>query len=544
LLSHFTLLSPSSHCSNVSIASSLQLPETHFSLDYIRPDLLALRVVSRSLILWNDIEPTSEWIDFQIPSIVKNSLNLMKRAATRAMAMSDVEQMDDDRTNAERDDEVKKEITDFDPQAVRQANAFIITGACFSLGLKYAGSANRAAASAIIERALWFLELRDNKDTVTLTQRPDNSTLITCLCTAAISLAMVMAGTGDLDSFRLFRALRWKCDDGTLYGTHMAFGAAVGLLFLGGGKCTLGSRSEDVAMLIAAFYPHFPVLSSDNQYHLQALRHLYVLAVHERILEAVDVDSNEKVCIPIELSLANSHEPLQASTPFLVANDSEFVELRSKSDRYYPIIINAADWNTRGNLTTLFVKQKAGHLSYLQDPNGLRSLSMQTGIANRESFLKSINLFSNDAMLTSFAKYFCFSSFDDDEPFERFCSDITHECMKEEKSEILPMYLKIVRLIESKGAKRISVENVWDAKLLRTYTETRERIVEKSAASLNLVNRESTALLCERIDDSFDISESTMLSLAHGHAEKWWDNDPSLGAFLVWSEVPIKCCMV
>ena len=532
-------------CSNLSIASSLQLPETHFSLDYIRPDLLALRVISRSLILWNDVEPTSEWIDFQIPSIVKNSLNLMKHAATRAMAMalSDVEQMDAQPTNTEGDDKANKEITDFDPQAVRQANAFIIAGACFSLGLKYAGSANRAAASAIIHRALWFLELRDNKDTVTLTQRPDNSTLITCLCTAAISLAMVMAGTGDLDSFRLLRALRWKCDDGTLYGTHMAFGAAIGLLFLGGGKCTLGSRPEDVAMLITAFYPHFPILSSDNQYHLQALRHLYVLAVHERILEAVDVDSHEKVCIPIELSLANSNEPVQASTPFLVANDSEFVELRSKSDRYYPIVVNATDWNTRGNLTTLFVKRKAGHLSYLQDPNGLRSLSMQTGSADRESFMKSIKLFSDDAMLTSFAKYFCFSSFDDDKVFERFCSDIAYECMKEEKSEILPIYLKMFRIIESKGPRKVSVENVCDAKLLRTYAETRERLDDESVASLNLVNQESIALLCERIDDSFHISESILLSLAHEHAEKWWDNDQSLGAFLVWSEVPIRCCM-
>jgi hypothetical protein len=30
---------------------------------------------------------------------------------------------------------------------------------------------------------------------------------------------MVMAGTGELDAFRLIRALRWRCDDGTLYGT-------------------------------------------------------------------------------------------------------------------------------------------------------------------------------------------------------------------------------------------------------------------------------------------------------------------------------------
>jgi len=448
--------------------------------------------------------------------------------------------MYEEQTPAEGDKNLQKEITDFDPHAVRQANTFIIAGACFSLGLKYAGSANRAAASAIIERTLWFLELRDNKDTVTLTQRPDNSTLITCLCTAAIALAMVMAGTGDLDSFRLFRALRWKCDDATLYGTHMAFGAAVGLLFLGGGKCTLGNRPDDVAMLITAFYPHFPILSSDNQYHLQALRHLYVLAVHERILEAVDVDSNEKVCIPIELSLANSNEVVQASTPFLVANDSKFLELRSKSDRYYSVVINATHWNTRGNLTKLYVKRRAGHLSYLQDPNGLRSLSMQTGSGDSETFLKSIKLFSDDTMLASFAKHFCFSSFDDDKLFERFCSDIAHECMKEEKSEIIPLYVKLFRMVESNSPNMASVENVWDAKLLRTYAETRARLGDTHGSSLNLVNSEFIALLCERTDDSFHVSESTLLSLTRGFAEKWWDNDPSLGAFLVWSEVPIR----
>lgn len=319
----------------------------------------------------------------------------------------------------------------------------------------------------------------------------------------------------------------------------MAFGAATGLLFLGGGKCTLGSSAEDVAMLIAAFYPHYPILSSDNQYHLQALRHLYVLAVHERILEAVDIDSNEKVCIPIELSLANSPEPLQASTPFLVANNSDFVELRSKSDRYYPIVINTSNWDTKGNMSTLFVKRKAGHLSYLQDPNGLRSLSMQTGSADRESFLKSIKLFSDDPTLSSFAKYFCFSSFDDDALFERFCKDIAYECMKEEKSDILPIYLKIFRLIESKGQKKTSIEDVWDSKLLSTYVETRERLGGKTS---HLVNKETIFLLCESIEESFTISETMLSSLAHRQAENWWTDQPALGTFMVWNAIPIKCC--
>ncbi|KAL7555258.1 hypothetical protein ACHAWF_018933, partial [Thalassiosira exigua] len=542
---------------NISVASGLRLPQTHFSLDYVRPDLLALRVISRSLILWNDVEPTSEWIDAQIPSIVKNSVRWMKDAAKKAMAVGSMSEetdvhnmMVEEQSDAEIEagERAKQEdIADFDPEAVRQANAHIVAGACFSLGLKYAGSANRVAASTIVERALWFLELRDNRDVATLVQRPDDSTLITCLCATALSLAMVMAGTGDLDAFRLFRALRWKCDESTIYGAHLAFGAATGLLFLGGGRCTLGSEPEDVAMLIAAFFPHFPILSSDNQYHLQALRHLYVLAVHERILEAVDVDSNEKVCIPIELSLADSDEPLRTSTPFLVTNDSKFVELCLNSDRYYPIVINASEWKTGGTLSTLFVKRRAGHLGYLEDPNGLRSISMQTGTSGHQSFLKSVKLFSkDDALLISFTKYFCFSSFEDDNLFERFCSDIAYECMKEEKSEILPIYLKMFRLIELKDGKKVSIDDVWDAKLLRTYAETRKLLGDRSVKMFDLVNRQSIHLLCQTIDDGFNVhvSEQMVSSFICQPNRKWWEIDSSLGPFLVWNEVPLKYCGV
>lgn len=512
--------------SNVSVAASLQLPDTHFLLDYIRPDLLGMRVISRSLILWHDIEPTSDWIDAQLPIIVKQSISLMKDTAVNIMKMNIADTHD--KVETHRGNSTKK-ITDFDTHAIRQANAYIIAGACFALGLKYAGSANRFAATAIIERTLWFLELRDNKDVVTLTQRPDNSTLITCLCTTAISLAMVMAGTGDLDSFRLFRSLRWKCDDDTLYGAHMLFGAAIGLLFLGGGKCTLGSNPEDVAMLIASFYPHLPVSSSDNQYHLQALRHLYVLASHKRILEACDVDSNEKVCIPIELRVSNSDANTLASTPFLVANGTSFTQLSSKSERYNPIYVNMSDWNDRGDLPTLFVKRKSGHLSYLQDANGLLSLSLQQG-GSSDSLMKSVKLFSDAAILTAFAKYFCVSSFDNDRSFESFCSDIAYECMKEGKTDdALVMILSVFRLIDSFGPqKRFNIENIWDAKLITTFS---------TISTSSLINREQLSLLCERADDAF---RDCLPSLVKAHVEQWWERyDRHFGAVLVWTGVPL-----
>lgn len=511
--------------SNESVASTLQLPDTHFLLDYIRPDLLLLRVVSRSLILWNDVCPTSDWIDSQIPTVVRRGMNSMIRSAKKSLDAV-VDEGGDDNDPA-----------DFDFQAVRQANAFIVSGACFALGLRYAGTANRDAAAAIIKRALWLMELRDNKDAVSLIQQPDRSTLLTCLCTTAISLAMVMAGTGDLDSFRLFRSLRWQCDENTIYGTHASFGMAIGLLFLGGGKCTLGNSPRDVAMLIAAFYPHMPVNSSDNQYHLQALRHLYVLAVKERILEAIDVDSHEKVCVPIELTLPNSMT-VQASTPFLIANNCEFSELRLKTDRYYDVTIDTSDWKD-GRIGTLFVKRKAGHMSYLQDPNGLRSLSIQAASTEQETFHKTIKMFSHDASLVTFSKYFCSSVLLEDPSSDRFCSDeIAAAALVKEKADLIALLLRSFRLADHKGGKSINSGAVWDAKLLGTYWSFKRHLgTDMSNWDVNLIPEDYLSIINVCIEESvcFGISLDSDTVM-----DDWWRANPSLGLYFLWNDVPLR----
>ena len=63
--------------------------------------------------------------------------------------------------------------------------------------------------------------------------------------------------------------------------------------------------------------------------------------------------------------------------------------------------------------------------------------------------------------------------------------------------------------------------------------KTRERLGGESVSLLNLVNQESIALLCERIDDSFHISE-LLLSLVHEHTVKWWDHDLSFPRVFPW----------
>ena len=108
------------------------------------------------------------------------------------------------------------------------------------------------------------------------------------ICIMVMSLSLVMAGTGDLDVIRLVRFLRSRVGPArhstVTYGSHMALHMSLGLLFLGGGRYTLNTRPESVAAMVAAFFPKFPTHSNDNRYHLQALRHLYVLAAEPRLL--------------------------------------------------------------------------------------------------------------------------------------------------------------------------------------------------------------------------------------------------------------------
>lgn len=74
----------------------------------------------------------------------------------------------------------------------------------------------------------YLLRLRENKSTALFAiQRQDRVTLENCLSVMALSLAAVMAGTGDVDCLRVFRELRWRVDD-TSSGAHMSFAMAIG----------------------------------------------------------------------------------------------------------------------------------------------------------------------------------------------------------------------------------------------------------------------------------------------------------------------------
>lgn len=94
------------------------------------------------------------------------------------------------------------------------------------------------------------------------------TTIENSLMVILLSIALVFAGSGDLEILRIIRYLRSRI--GTqhphvTYGSHMAIHMALGFLFLGAGRFTLSKTPEAVAALVCALFPKFPTHSNDNR---------------------------------------------------------------------------------------------------------------------------------------------------------------------------------------------------------------------------------------------------------------------------------------
>jgi anaphase-promoting complex subunit 1 len=61
-----------------SVASVFELPRTAFGLDFVRPFFILLRVLARSLIMWDGIEPTMEWVHAQLPAVLGGGKDVLQ----------------------------------------------------------------------------------------------------------------------------------------------------------------------------------------------------------------------------------------------------------------------------------------------------------------------------------------------------------------------------------------------------------------------------------------------------------------------------------
>lgn len=237
----------------------MAVPETIFLLDFVRPDFLMMRTLARGLILWESVEPSLEWVESHVPP------SMLAHCLVRPP------------------DVPVAGLQHLDYETLNQAYCNIVSGAAFVLALRFAGTWNRAAVTALEVLTKKFIAV-SKRSIADLTGK---AVIEQTICVLVLAQGIVMAGSGDLGVLRTCRYLRSRVHNTTIitYGSHMAVHMAVGLLFLGGGRLGLhNSTPTALAAMIAAFFPKFPTHSNDNRYHLQALRHLYVLATEPRLV--------------------------------------------------------------------------------------------------------------------------------------------------------------------------------------------------------------------------------------------------------------------
>lgn len=140
----------------------------------------------------------------------------------------------------------------------------------------------------------------------------DKNTVETCLCVSAFAMSMIMAGTGDIECFRTLRVLRKRFEHDMHYGYNMAINMSLGFLFLGSGAFTFSRSDLAIASLLCSLYPIFPSSPNDNRFHLQALRHFYVLAIESRLLQARDIDTGEFLNIQMNVEVIEETEDISS----------------------------------------------------------------------------------------------------------------------------------------------------------------------------------------------------------------------------------------
>ncbi|BFZ60471.1 Anaphase-promoting complex subunit 1 [Saitoella coloradoensis] len=298
--------------SDANVAAKVDVPDTQSLLDSTRPDFLLLRVMAKNLILWDSVRGSMEWVDAQLPAC------LMKHAGLR-----------------------RARVLTTDDLSLYS----IIAGACFSIGLRYAGSGNEEARDTLIYYLDRYMQLASMAAT-THDQKMCRTTVRNFQDVIAVSAVCVMAGTGDLDVMRRLRRLHSRADEDVVYGSHMAAHMGLGILFMGGGRYSLSTSNLAIASLLAALYPIWPNAPTDNTCHLQALRHLWVLAADARCLVPRDVDTRQPTVLPVRIPVQRGDgtvEVLQRTAPCLLPELQTVPEVSSDSNEFWSTRLDLRD---------------------------------------------------------------------------------------------------------------------------------------------------------------------------------------------------------
>lgn len=326
------------------VATKIKVPDSLAELLILRPIILKYMAICYNLIMWDDISLAEEWFEKQFTQPFLNHF--------------------------------KSNINDV---YLNEIYLSIYSASCFLIGLKFGGSLDISARNFLLGKLRYLYSKRFTK-----LRTPHLRKLITqANSTIAISLGMVMAGSGDLEVFKELRKIHAQ-NLALTYGEHQANQMAMGFLFLSGGRKTLSNSTQSVSLLLCACFPQFPASLSDESLHFQALRNLYVLAIESRCIATYDVHTNKPISIPLTIHFQDGKkEAIECTTPCLIPRfeDVELILLRGKDFHDLDLDVKNShfirDWISQGK--EIPVQRKNYRKSNLKILENIRFNDPETG---------------------------------------------------------------------------------------------------------------------------------------------------------------------
>jgi len=463
-----------------AMARKLGLPRSgQRALWLLRPELVLLRSLAAALIRWDAMSPSWDWMLSELPAPLAaqwqadrnreaahrgdqpreenstlRSQGLATGAGTSRISRWYVAVANDPVVPAETEQIESAARSSADllgsgapqrPAVVRLYMLLALTGQALAMALKLAGTAH-PQARRILEKLLDLVDFRYTA----IANSSAAPWLLACIDNLSIAMAVVCAGHGTHSVYRRLRRLLCRrgatgivagltstgmagatrpstlsrTTSGETYGNHLARHLALGLVFLGGGTVALSSCHRlQTALLLAALYPRYPAAPSDNQYHLQALRHLYVLAAEARCFVTLDADTRTPCPVPVEVMMVSSTSTGTSNTvpvryrdwtPCLLPALDSWHELVIRSPRYWSVSLSAEALREIEPLANtylayvVYVRRHAGHLSYLRDPHGVKGLtcrSLPLRYLAKAPSADWMQLFATDPVLSALFRY-------------------------------------------------------------------------------------------------------------------------------------------
>jgi len=159
----------------------------------VNPEHLSNRILMKNLIMWESIKPSIEWVMNQLPSAMrkvqgsfssKQTLCQVRMAALHQCCF------------------VHRTIF----SKFLQAQCYLLSGACLSVGIRFAGSGNMEAVATIEYFLLDFLQSKIKIDEGS-SQYQSVEVLENCMVICCLAMSVILAGTGNLRALQVFRGM-------------------------------------------------------------------------------------------------------------------------------------------------------------------------------------------------------------------------------------------------------------------------------------------------------------------------------------------------